>query len=170
MESPSAPPTTGTPDEQKQALRQALAPIEAFLATLDPAAPKAAALAAARFPLDGPELLEIRARLVAGLEAGWLCPREADGVRFGRLSRPGPEGAGFAIDAVDLSGPGPGHLHPRGEFALCFALEGKPRFDGRPPGWTVYAPGSWHVPTVLGGRMGILYFLPGGAIRFGAAA
>ena len=52
---------------------------------------------------------------------------------------------------------------------LCFALttvDGAPTFDGHPPGWTVYPPGSWHVPTVAGGVMDILYFLPGGAIRF----
>ena len=49
---------------------------------------------------------------------------------------------------------------------LCFALDGDPTFDGNPPGWTVYGPESWHVPTVADGTMAILYFLPGGAIRF----
>ena len=66
--------------------------------------------------------------------------------------------------------PGPGHEHPAGEFDLCFAVDAGARFDDRPEGWTVYPPGSWHVPTVTGGRMDILYFLPGGKIRFGPRA
>ena len=41
-------------------------------------------------------------------------------------------------------------------------------FDGHAEGWTVYPSGSWHVPSVAGGVMDILYFLPGGAIRFEA--
>ena len=48
----------------------------------------------------------------------------------------------------------------------CFAVDGAPLFDGNPPGWTVYAPGSQHVPTVSGGLMLILYLLPLGAIEF----
>ena len=40
------------------------------------------------------------------------------------------------------------------------------RFDGNAPGWVVYGRGSAHVPTVTGGEMLILYFLPGGAIEF----
>ena len=55
----------------------------------------------------------------------------------------------------------------RGEFDLCFALSGAPTFDGHPPGWVVLPPNSWHVPTVAGGRMAILYFLPGGAFQMG---
>ena len=47
-------------------------------------------------------------------------------------------------------------------------LDGEPRFDGNPPGWTVYPPGSWHIPTVTSGKMAILYFLPEGAMRFEA--
>ncbi|MEC7947559.1 MAG: DUF4863 family protein, partial [Myxococcota bacterium] len=91
----------------------------------------------------------------------------AGGVRFGRLTKATTASRGFSIDAVDMNGPGPGHVHPNGEVDLCFALDGAPTFDGNPPGWTSYAPGSWHVPTVAGGRMAILYFLPDGAIRFG---
>ncbi|HJL17019.1 MAG TPA: DUF4863 family protein, partial [Sandaracinaceae bacterium LLY-WYZ-13_1] len=71
-----------------------------------------------------------------------------------------------SIDCVHMDRPGPGHTHPNGEIDLCFAVRGEPTFDGHPPGWTVYPPGSWHVPTVEGGVMDILYFLPGGAIRF----
>lgn len=120
----------------------------------------------ADLPLDGPQLTQVRTLLELGLDEGWLCPREHAGVRFGRLTKASRATHDLSIDAVEMSGPGPGHTHPRGELDLCFALDGAPRFDGRPEGWTVYGPGSWHVPTVSDGRMVILYFLPGGEIRF----
>lgn len=98
---------------------------------------------------------------------GWLTPREGGGVRFGRLSKAVPESRGFSIDVVDMAGGASGaHTHPLGEFDLCFVLEGSPAFDGRAGPWVVYPPGSRHVPTVTGGRMLIVYFLPEGAIRF----
>ena len=151
-------------------LQQALAPILDVLAEIDPGDPGASEALAARLPVDGPDLAPIRALVVEGLEQGWLTPREADGVRFGRVGKPESTPHGFSIDAVEMRGPGPAHTHPEGELDLCFALDGDPRFDGRTEGWTVYPPGSWHVPTVRGGRMGILYFLPGGSIVFGPRA
>ncbi|MCK6504802.1 DUF4863 family protein [Myxococcota bacterium] len=117
-------------------------------------------------PVDGPILGMVRTLVELGLDEGWLCPKEAGGVRFGRLAKASPATHGFSIDTVDMRGPGPGHTHPQGEIDLCFPLDGQPTFDGRAAGWTVYGPGSWHVPTVAGGRMAILYFLPGGEIRF----
>ncbi|HNC99809.1 MAG TPA: DUF4863 family protein [Myxococcota bacterium] len=45
-------------------------------------------------------------------------------------------------------------------------MEGTPRFDGHGERWVVYPPGSRHIPTVAGGRMFILYFVPNGALRF----
>lgn len=150
------------------ALRALLVPVLDRLADVDPGDAGLAGRLNAELPVDSPALREIRAAVVAGLEAGWLTPREAGGVRFGRLAKATDESRGFSIDAVDMDGAGPGHTHPNGEIDLCFDLEGTPQFDGNPPGWTVYGPGSWHVPTVVGGRMAILYFLPGGAIRFEA--
>lgn len=98
---------------------------------------------------------------------GWATPKEAGGVRFGRLAKASPDTHGFSIDIVEMSGAATGaHTHPNGEFDLSFPLDGAPRFDGRDGRWVVYPPGSRHVPTVTGGRMLILYFLPGGAIRF----
>ncbi len=140
-----------------------LTPVLDALADVDPADPDAAARLNAALPMDGPVLDEIRALLADGLDAGWLTPREANGVRFGRVAK---DAHGYSIDAVDMDGAGPGHTHPNGEFDLCFAWDGAPTFDGQPPGWVVYPPGHWHIPTVSGGRMVILYFLPGGAIRF----
>jgi len=118
-------------------------------------------------PLDDPRIIAARTLVEHGLTEGWLAPREAGGVKFGRVAKPSEDTHGFSIDAVEMSGPGPGHVHPNGEFDLSFALEGTPTFDGQPEGWIVLPPQSWHIPTVAGGRMGILYFLPEGAIAFG---
>ncbi len=153
-------------EEQRARFVEQLEPLVAFIRQLDAAQPEAAQAALAeRFPLDGPVLSAVRAALREGVEAGWLAEREAGGIRFGRLRKAsGPQE--LSIDVVHMDRPGPGHTHPRGEFDLCFAVSGQPRFDGQPEGWTVYGPQSWHVPTVEGGTMDILYFLPGGEIRF----
>jgi len=70
------------------------------------------------------------------------------------------------VDLVWMTGPGINHRHPKGEINLCFAVEGAARFDGQPEGWVVFPPGSQHVPTVTGGRMLIVYFLPSGAVEW----
>jgi len=146
----------------------ALAPIIDVVRAVEPSDPSAAEQLAERLPLDSPAM-EALARLVReGVDAGWLCEKEAGGVRFCRVAKASHEGtAPHSLDAVHMTGPGPGHEHPRGEIDLCFAVSGEPTFDGQGPGWVVYPPGSWHVPTVEGGAMDILYFLPDGAIRFG---
>lgn len=147
-------------------LLTALAPLLDAIAPLDLTQPDLAQRSLTeRFPVDGPELRAVGALVREGVQAGWLCDRENAGVRFSRVKK--SSGAELSVDAVHMSGPGPGHVHPQGEVDLCFVVEGAPRFDGRAPGWTVYPPGSWHVPTVEGGVMDILYFLPGGAITFG---
>lgn len=146
---------------------EVLTPVLDIVRTIDPADPEAGQRLSAALPLEGEALQAVAALVRDGLESGWMVPREGGGIRYGRLAKPTEATHGFSIDAVDMSGPGPGHSHPQGEIDLCFALEGDPRFDGHPEGWLVLPPGSWHVPTVSGGRMGILYFLPGGEITFG---
>jgi len=150
--------------EGKADLLAAVTPILDHLAGQQ--TPPTAAELGRAFPLDSELLKSIRQKLLDGIEAGWLTPREAGGVRFGRVAKSTEASRGFTIDAVDMNGPGPGHTHPEGEVDLCFALTDGARFDGSPEGWVVYGPGSWHVPTVSQGRMVILYFLPNGAIRF----
>lgn len=118
------------------------------------------------FPWESPFMQTVAQLVRQGVAEGWLCERENAGIRFSRLHKAADE-SGFSIDAVHMDRPGPGHTHPRGEVDLCFPVAGTPQFDGRTPGWTVYPPGSWHIPTVTGGAMDILYFLPGGAIQFG---
>lgn len=150
--------------EGKSDLLATVAPILNHLASQD-VAPTADSLSRL-FPLDGPLLTLLRQKLMDGSAAGWLTPREAGGVKFGRIAKSTDASSGFTIDAVDMNGPGPGHTHPEGEVDLCFALTEDALFDGNPQGWVVYGPGSWHVPTVSRGRMIILYFLPNGSIRF----
>jgi len=145
--------------------KDALKPLLEVVATIDPADPSAKALLDEKLPPTGPVVAGVAKLMREGVEAGWICDREAGGVKFSRVQKAN-DGGSLSVDAVHMSAPGPGHTHPNGEIDLCFAVDGEPRFDGNAPGWTVYPPGSWHVPTVEGGVMDILYFLPGGAIRF----
>jgi hypothetical protein len=119
-----------------------------------------------RFPFDSPWIQGLGKALCAAKEAGTLCDRGSEEIRYSRLFAATDESADLSADAVWMSIPGPHHAHPNGEVDLCFATHGAPSFDGRPPGWTVYPPGSSHVPTVAGGSMMILYLLPAGAISF----
>lgn len=108
-----------------------------------------------------------------GVAAGWMCSRENDGIRWGRVVKHGPATHGFSVDVVDMSDvAGPHHVHPQGEIDLVMPLRddgtpgGQARFDGQGAGWKVYGPGSAHRPTVSGGRALVLYLLPQGAIEF----
>ncbi len=118
------------------------------------------------FPPGSPVVSELRELFRAGKAGGWLCDRQAGGARFSRVAGSTGGAHDFSVDAVSLAGPGVWHRHTAGEIDLCFAAEGDPRFDGRPEGWVVFGPGSDHVPTVTGGRMDIIYLLPGGAIEW----
>lgn len=108
----------------------------------------------------------VRADLRELLEQGRIADRGELPVRWGRVSKAVEETCGFSIDVVLMNGAGPAHRHTQGEVNFCTALEGQPTFDGKPPGWVVFPPGSSHVPTVEGGTMLIVYLLPQGAIEF----
>ena len=148
----------------KEALVAAFAPFSKFVSTLDLTDADAARVALEKaFPSHAVDAAagEIR----AAAEAGWLTPRQASPVlSFGRVAKPGPDSAGCSIDAVDMRGDGPGHVHPDGEVSLCVPIEGHPSFEGVTAGWAVMAAGSHHVPSVSGGRMLIVYFLPNGSV------
>ncbi len=118
-----------------------------------------------RFPAGGEEALALRRELLERLEKGELCERGELPMRWGRVSKATPESLDFTIDVVQMNGAGPKHRHPTGEVNFCIATEGEPTFDGRPPGWVVFAPDSVHVPTVEGGMMLIVYLLPQGAME-----
>ncbi len=146
-----------------QTLAERLRPLTDVLATVSVDAADAAATLAEKAPVDG-ELVRGLAELAfEGAREGWLLPKENGGIRFGRVAK---DLGGFSVDAVWMAGPGPRHRHPKGEIDLCLVAEGEPKFDGQPPGWVVYGPDSTHVPTVSGGAMLILYFLPDGEIEF----
>lgn len=103
----------------------------------------------------------------AGIAEGWLCQREAGGIRYGRVFPPDPGLSGFSIDVVDMKDvAGPHHRHPLGEIDLIMPWDGTALFDDHPAGWLVYAPDSAHHPTVSQGRALILYLLPEGRIEF----
>lgn len=148
-------------------LNELLEPVLRVIAEIDPSSPDALATLNERLPIEGPAIRALGAVVREGVAGGWLAERENGGIRFGRVKKAASEDE-LSIDCVHMDRPGPGHTHPNGEIDLSFAVSGAPTFDGDAPGWTVYPAGSWHVPTVAGGVMDILYFLPGGAIRFEA--
>lgn len=152
--------------DERMRMLASLGPVLEHLAGVDCSDPGATAALNAALPLAGPAMSALRDDVLAGLAAGWLAPRGEPGMTWGRLAKATPETCGFSIDAVGMAGPGPEHTHPQGEIDLCFTVSGNPSFDGHPPGWLVLPPGSRHVPTVAGGEMAILYFLPDGAIAF----
>jgi hypothetical protein len=154
------PPAPAEAQALEAALRDLLPEIDAVDAADGMAA---AATLNRRLPFDGPVVGRIRTLCAQGVDAGWLLPRAAGpNVRFGRLAK---DLGGYAVDCVWMKdGSGVGHTHTKGEINMCFAWEGTPRFDGHPPGWVVFAPGSHHVPTVTGGTMLFVYFTPDGAV------
>ncbi|WP_427308243.1 DUF4863 family protein [Cupriavidus sp. H39] len=114
-----------------------------------------------------PVYQQLKASCQAGVAAGWLCDREAGGIRYGRVFKPADDLHGFSVDVVDMQDvAGPHHIHPDGEIDLIMPLEGEAQFDGRPAGWLVCPPGSAHRPTVSNGRALVLYLLPQGRIDF----
>jgi hypothetical protein len=163
MTSPEETPVERT--ELEACLRALLPAIDA----VDSSEPQdAAALLNRALPFDGAAVTRIFELCEHGLDSGWLVPHAAGPhVRYGRFQK---DLGGYAIDAVVMENArGRGHTHTRGEINMCFPLNGEPRFDGREPGWVVFAPGSHHIPTVTGGTMLFLYFTPGAEVVWDGA-
>jgi uncharacterized protein DUF4863 len=121
-------------------------------------------------PAGGPEFQTLLRACQSAITAGWMCNREANSIRYGRVVKPGDPTHGFSVDVVDMdSVAGPHHRHPNGEIDLVMPITRGAQFDGHGAGWVVYAPGSAHHPTVTRGRALVLYLLPGGAIEFSRA-
>ena len=117
--------------------------------------------------VDSPTYRQLEQSCRQGVEEGWLCEREAGGIRFGRAFKPAEDLQGFSVDVVEMEDVvGPHHVHPRGEIDLVIPLEGDALFDDHAAGWVVYPPGSAHHPTVSNGRALVLYLLPEGSIEF----
>jgi hypothetical protein len=149
----------------KEQFVELLRPIAARLQPVDVDAGDAAQAAERAVPFAGPAVAALRHAAIACIGSEWLLPKAQGGIRFGRVAK---DLHGFSVDVVLMDVPGPKHRHPNGELDLCFATRGAPQFDGHTEGWVVYGRDSTHVPTVRGGEMLILYFLPGGAIDFSA--
>ena len=119
------------------------------------------------YPIDGAAARLLVECCRSGVAEGWMCNREAGGIRFGRVIKPDTATGGFSVDVVDMQPvAGPHHRHPNGEIDFIMPLEPGAQFDGKDAGWLVYGPGSAHSPTVTRGRALILYLLPQGAIEF----
>src|SRR5450631_36829 len=85
---------------------------------------------------DSSTYTELKRACEAGVAEGWLCDREAGGIRYGRIFKPSPDLHGYSVDVVDMKDiAGPHHSHPAGEIDLIMPIEGDAMFDGRPAGW-----------------------------------
>jgi hypothetical protein len=119
------------------------------------------------FPAEGAAYRNVFEACRAAVAAGWMCNREAGGIRYGRVINAGPATHGFSVDVVEMEDVrGPHHRHPNGEIDMIMPLTPAAKFDGRGAGWRVYGPDSAHHPTVTEGKAYILYLLPQGAIEF----
>lgn len=102
-----------------------------------------------------------------GVADGWLCGREASGIKSGRAVAADDALNGFSVDVVemvDIAGPHQAHLY--GEIDLIMPLDDAAEFDETRAGWIVYGPTSAHAPTVTKANALVLYLLPNGAIEF----
>jgi Domain of unknown function (DUF4863) len=119
------------------------------------------------FPPRSDEVKAIFDACQQAIAAGWMCSREAAGIKYGRVIKAGPATQGFSVDVVDMDSIiGPHHRHPNGEIDLIMPLTPGAKFDNHGAGWVVYGPDSAHRPTVKDGRALVLYLLPAGAIEF----
>ena len=124
----------------------------------------------AELPADGEAFRALEALCDAGIESGCMGLQGEPQRKGARVIEPGPETHGLSVDVVQLVDfAGPHHRHPGGEICAIFAARPAGRFDGHPRGWAVYPPGSEHVPAATGGRVRILFLLPGGRIEYTAA-
>jgi hypothetical protein len=120
-----------------------------------------------RFPADGILFRTMEAICADGIETDWMELAGEEVRKGGRVIQPGPQSAELSVDVVQLIDfTGPHHRHPNGEVCAIMPDREDGRFDNNPRGWAVYPPGSQHWPSGTGGRVRILFFLPGGAIEY----
>ncbi len=61
----------------------------------------------AEFAPQGEVFSELEALCRQGVAEGWLCAREAGGIKFGRPAKPSDRTHGFSVDVVEV------HRHSR---------------------------------------------------------
>ena len=121
----------------------------------------------AHFGADSEWYRDMTASCTRGVADGWMCKYEADGVKYGRVTKPSETSGGFSVDVVSMQDVrGPHHRHPNGEIDLIMPITPGAQFDGCDAGWKVYGPDSAHSPTVRHGAAHVLYLLPEGKIEF----
>lgn len=111
-------------------------------------------------------LLEL---LRCGIDEGWACYAEISGpdYRRGRIAEASPRTRGFTVESGRLRNVlGNYHRHPRGEINMIGPVDADGQFCGHGAGWKVFPPDSRHFPTVTGGTVTMLFFLPGGEIEY----
>ena len=119
------------------------------------------------FPADGETFKVIQRACHDAIAAGWMCNREAGGIRYGRVVKANDALSGCSVDVVEMENlKGPHHRHPNGEIDMIMPISAGAKFDGQGAGWLVYGPDSAHHPTVSDGKALVLYLLPEGAIEF----
>jgi len=119
------------------------------------------------FGADSDWYRDMSASCTQGVADGWMCKYEADGVKYGRVTKPSEASSGFSVDVVSMQDVrGPHHRHPNGEIDLIMPITPGAQFDGCDAGWKVYGPDSAHSPTVRRGAAHVLYLLPEGKIEF----
>jgi len=97
----------------KEQFVELLRPLAEALRQVDVDAADASAQAEAASPFGGEQVAAIRAAATAHVDSDWLLPKEAGGVRFGRVAK---DLCGFSVDCVWMNSPGPRHRHPNGEL------------------------------------------------------
>jgi hypothetical protein len=128
------------------------------------------------FPHAGPHVQAVGDLIARGISAGTFADRGQDDARFSRVAKPSAATHGLSIDIVSMIGAGLEHTHPAGEVTIGFPADPTQtharacQFESRRPDWVFLGPGSRHVPRVDGGRMNLLYFLPGGAVEWHPSA
>ncbi len=121
----------------------------------------------ATYPASNATFQKIAALIAQGDKDGWICQREAGGIRFCRPVKPHAEAGHFSVDVVFMKPVRGGrHTHPLGEIGMIIPTDGTPKFDGVSTSWYVYGPGTSHHPTMTDGSAYVLYLLPEGSIEF----
>lgn len=104
-----------------------------------------------------------------GIAEGWACYAQIDGpdYRRGQLAKAADTAIGYSVETGMLKNVlGNYHLHPQGEINMIGPVDEGATFCGSGAGWKVFEPNSQHYPTVRGGKVTMLFFLPGGEIKY----
>ena len=104
-----------------------------------------------------------------GIDEGWACSSEITGPDYmrGRIAEASSATQGFTVESGRLRNVlGNYHCHPRGEINMIGPVDATGQFCGHGAGWKVFPPDSRHYPTVTGGTVTMLFFLPGGEIEY----